>query len=146
VSRPKPGLAFSLVCDLGFAVGLVTHDVPKIGSLVWVAEPTFDEEPTLDRVRQIHSGRWPVFFPLSSAIRRQLVTPIGQIDLPAALKSFPVMRSGNRDAGWTAFTEVDGVRRRLGTTNDPTLAIYPVVNDTTLKEMVVSGWRPEMTW
>jgi len=146
VPRPKPGLAFSIVCDLGFAVGVVTHDVPKIGSLVWIAEPTFDDEPTLEQVQHINRWRWPVFFPLGAAIRRKIVTPIGVVPLPPALEPFPIMRSGNKSMGWMAFTEAEGVRQRLGPARDASLPIYKVVNDTRLKEMIVSGWRPEDEW
>jgi len=146
VSRLKPGLAFSLVCDLGFAVGLMTHHVERVGHLVWIAGRTFDDEPTLDDVARINSWRWPVFFPLETAIRRNLVTPIGEIPVPSALEAFPTLRSGNRKMGWIAFTEVNGVRRRLGPTSDPSVPIYKVVNDTRLKEMIVSGWLPAQEW
>jgi hypothetical protein len=142
----KPGLAFSLVSDLGFAVGLMTHRAPRTGHLVWIAEPTLDEEPGLEDVAKIDRWRWPVFFPLGPAIRRELVTPIGVIGVPPALAAFPTLRSGAKGLGWTAFTETDGVRRRFGPTNNPSLPIYKVVNDTRLKEMIVSGWRPEQEW
>ena len=145
-TRPQPGFAFSIVCDLGFAVGVMTHDVPKVGSLVWIAEPTFDEEPTIEQVRHIDSWRWPVLFPLPAALRRGIVVPVGLIPLPPGLEQFPVLRSGNKSMGWIAFTEADGVRRRLGPATDPSLPIYKVVNDTRLKEMIVSGWRPEDEW
>jgi hypothetical protein len=59
----------------------MTHDVPRMGSLVWIAEPTFDEEPTIEQVQQIDQWRWPVFFPLSSALRRSIVTPIGVVPI-----------------------------------------------------------------
>jgi hypothetical protein len=146
VVRPKPGLAFSIPIDSVLLVGLVTHDLPKIGSLVWIAAPTFDAQPTSEQVEQITAWRWPVLVPLAAAIRRRIASPIGTVPLPPALEPFPTMRSGNKKAGWTAFTEVGGVRHRLGSTNDPSLPIYKVVNDTRLKEMVVSGWRPEDEW
>ncbi len=146
VSGLKPGLTFSLVSDLGFAVGLMTHHVERIGHLVWIADPTFDEEPTLEDAAKINSWRWPVFFPLEMAIRRKVVTPIGIIPVPPGLKAFPTLRSGNRKMGWTTFTEIKGVRRQLGPTSDPSIPIYKVVNDTRLKEMIVSGWLPGQEW
>lgn len=87
--RSQPGLAFSILCDLGFAVGIVTHDVPTVGTLVWVAEPTFDEQPTSEQARSISEWRWPILLPLAAAI---------------------------------------------------------LVNDTSLTEKIVSGWRPENEW
>jgi hypothetical protein len=142
----KPGYAFSLVCDLGFAVGLMTHYVERIGHLVWIAEPIFDEEPSLEDVAKIDSWRWPVFFPLGAAVRRKLVTQIGVTSVPSSLQAFPILRSGSRTTGWTAFTEIDGERRRLGSTSNPALPIYKIVNDTALKEMIVSGWSPDQEW
>lgn len=146
MSRPEPGLAFSIVCDRGFAVGIATHDVPKVGTLVWIAEPTFDDEPTSEQARSISEWRWPVLFPLTAAIRRKIVTTIGVIPVPPGLARFPVMRSGNKRMGWIAFTREDGVSRRLGPATDPSLPIYKVVNDTSLKEKIVSDWRPEDEW
>jgi len=142
----KPGLAFSLVCDLGFAVGLMTHYVNRVGHLVWVAEPTFDEEPTVEEVAKIESWRWPVFFPLGAAMRRKLVTEIGVVAVPLPLQAFPTLRSGSKKIGWSAFTEVNGERRRFGPASNPSIPIYMIVNDAALKEMIVSGWKPEQEW
>ena len=142
----KPGFAFSLVCDLGFAVGLMTHYVRRTGHLVWIAEPIFDQEPSLEDIEKIESWRWPIFFPLGAAVRRQLVTELGLIPVPSSLQAFPTLRSGSRSMGWTAFTEVNGERRRLGPASNPSIPIYKVVNDAALKEMIVSGWNPEQEW
>jgi len=146
VTRPKPGLAFSIVSDLGFAVGLVTHDIPKTGSLIWIAEPTFDNEPTLEQARQIDAWRWPVFSPLAAAIRRRLVTPIGVIPIPSELQQFPLLRSRNGRGGWLLVKFVDGAAQPSGVATDPRIPRDIVVNDTRLKEMIVSGWRPEDDW
>lgn len=147
-SRPQPGLSFSLVCDLGFAVGLMTHDVPRMGALIWIAEPTFDEVPTVEDVQRIDRWRWPVFFPLSGAISKRIVTPIAVVTIPDALRPFPLLRSGNRKIGWQLVELPGGTlpSRVLGPASDPTVPIYEVVNDTRLKEMIVSGWRSEDDW
>ena len=44
------------------------------------------------------------------------------------------------------FTVKDGQDVRLGPTTDAGLPIYTVVNDTMLKEMIVSDWSPESVW
>lgn len=146
VSQLKPGAAFSVPCDLGFAVGLMTHHLPRTGHLLWIAEPTFAEEPGIQDVGQIRRWRWPVFFPLGAAIRRKLVSPIGVTTVPADLKPFPLMRSGSKGRGWILGKLVDGELEPAGPTSDPSLPIYQVVNDTRLKEMLVSNWRPEDVW
>ena len=103
-----------MVSDAGFVIGLVTHDLPKVGSLLWIATPTFDDEPTRIEVEGITSWRWPVLVPLAAAVRRRVMVPIGMVSIPDALRLLPTMRSGNRCPGWSAFTEVGGVRHQLG--------------------------------
>jgi hypothetical protein len=144
--KVRPGLAFSLVCDLGFAVGLMTHRTEQTGDLVWLATPVFDEEPTAEQVRSIEEWRWPIFFPLSAAVRQKAVTPIAEVPIPSALKDFPVMRSGAPGLGWRAFVDIDGKRKDLGVAKNSSLPAGLLVNDTALKEMLVTGWRPEKLW
>lgn len=148
MTKVVPGFAFSLACDLGFAVGLVTHQVPGIGDLVWLAEPTFDEEPDAKAVQGIVAWRWPVLIPVGPMVRRRLVTPIGAVAIPGRLQELPLMRSGNRKMGWREVrVATDGSSSQPSrATTDATLPIYRVVNDTRLKEMLVSAWRPEDDW
>jgi hypothetical protein len=141
-----PGMAFSLVSDLGFAVGLVTHQLHSLGDLVWLAVPIFDEEPDVETVEGIKSWRWPVFFPTGAAVRRKIVSPIGVIEIPAQLRPFPTMRSGSRRMGWREVRYVDGKESVRGVASDASLPISQIVNDTILKEWLVSGWSPERDW
>lgn len=142
----KPGLAFSIVCGSRFAVGLMTNHKPKIGHLVWIAEDTFDEVPTLDETSRIARWRWPVFFPLSSALHRGLVTSIGSMPIPPALQGWPAMRGGNRQSGWRMVYFDRDQQFPPPEATDRKLPIYQVVDDTALKEMIVSDWRPEKIW
>ncbi len=152
--RPQPGQAFWIVCDLGFAVGLMTHYVPRVrGELIWIAEPTFDEEPTVEDVERIDRWRWPVFFPLSVALHRKLVTRIGMVPIPRQLQPFPLLRNGDKKHGWRLVRLVQDANgslaisgRGLGQCKDPSVPIDGIVNDTRLKERIVSGWRPEDVW
>jgi len=143
----KPGLAFRLACDNGFAVGLMTHHVDRFGHLIWIAEPMFDDAPTLEEAQSIRRWRWPVFFPLGAAIRRKVVTPIGVIPIPPDLVRFPVLRGSLGAAGkWRTLTFIDGKEKLLGWAEDATIPINKLVNDTALKEMLISGWAPEKEW
>ena len=78
--RLTPGLAFWIICDRGFAVGLMTHHVKRIGHLIWLAEPFFDEVPTVQDLEEIDGWRWPILFPLGAALHRKIATRIGQVD------------------------------------------------------------------
>lgn len=146
-TRPQPGFAWFIACDVGFAVGLVTHYLPRFGHLVWMAQPVFDEEPTTDDVIAITEWRWPVLFPLGAAVHRHIATKIGTVPIPESLNRAPTMRSRKGKGKWSALRLVDtGPSVPLGPTDDRSLPIYQVVNDTRLKEMLVSGWVPEREW
>jgi hypothetical protein len=125
---------------------LVTHQLPTLGDLVWVAEPVLDDEPDVAAVEAIDRWRWPVFFPTGLALRRKLVSPIGVIEIPSGLIPIPRMRGGTRQMGWREIRFVDGSEQVVNVARDPSLPISQVVNDTRLKEMLVSGWRQEQDW
>lgn len=147
---PQPGLAWYVVCDLGFAVGLVSHYAPRLGHLVWIAAPVFNGEPTTDDVRLIDAWRWPVLFPLGAAIHRRIATPIGIVPIPHPLQAWPVVRSragkSNGSNRWMAASLSEAGTVPIGETKDRSLPIYRIVNDTRLREMIVSGWMPADEW
>jgi hypothetical protein len=146
--RLKPGVAFWITCDRGFAVGLMTHHMERIGHLIWLAEPFFAEVPTVEDVEVIDSWRWPILFPLGAALHRKIATRIGQVQIPCALRAVPVFRGSNGRGGWNRVTlDVErSASSRTGPTTDRSLPIYSVVNDTLLKEMLVTGWMPTDRW
>ncbi len=144
--RLKPGLAFWIVTDAGFAVGLMTHHRPTFGHLVWISEDTFDDPPTTGDVLGIKRWRWPVFFPLGTALHRKTVTKIADVEIPAELQPWPLMRGGNRQAGWKMLS-LEGPEPMLAAgTPDPSVPPYILVNDIKLRELIVSGWRPANMW
>ena len=137
------GLAFYLVCDRGFAVGVCTHKHARLGHLIWLAEPFFDDEPSMATAEAIGDWRWPVFYPLGAAVRRRLVTRLGRLELPPELADFPKMRSGGGAQPWMEFQH----SLALGpTTTDRTLPIAMIVNHEMLKEMLVTDWQPSARW
>jgi len=145
-ARVKPGLAVSIVTDRGFAVGLYTHKDPKMGELIWIADGFWDEEPTVQDVQRVERWRWCVFFPLGAAVRRRLVSPIGTLPISKEFEDFPVMRAGSKQQGW--FIVRGGEMENFGfeRTDDRGLPPRILVNDTRLKEMLVSDWTPEEWW
>ena len=62
----------------------------------------------------------------------------------------PVMRSGAAYPGqrttWMAMRLTESGDVLLGETRGKSLPICQIVNDTALKEMLVSGWKPEDDW
>lgn len=138
-----PGLAFSMPITGGYMMGIFTHDRPRVGSVIWVADPIFTAPPSLEDAARVTSWRWPLLIPLPAAIRRHTIEPIGVIPLPDDLREFPTFRGGGGKLGWMAFREVGGTDRMLGPTQDASLPIYKLVGVETLREMVETNWRPE---
>ena len=141
-----PGLAFTIVCDRGFAIGLYTHKHQRMGALVWMAEDFWDKEPTANDVEQVFEWRWCVYFPLAGAVRRKLVYPIANVTIPEALIPFPVMRSRLGPGSWVVARNGESGPPPFEKTADRALSISSLVNDTRLKEMLVSDWRPSQRW
>jgi hypothetical protein len=135
------GSAFAIEIDGGFLVGLVTHADPQMGSLCWIARPTFDHVPTADEVDAIAEWRWPVWFLAHTAIRRKLAASIGIVSVPDNLATMPTMRGGDRVIGWVAFRRIDGTDKLLGPTTDRDLPISQMPNVAALKSMVERDWH-----
>jgi hypothetical protein len=100
-SRPVAGFAFQMRTEVGLAVGVVSHDRPKIGSLVWIAKPLFVTAPSPHDVQEIREWRWPVFFPLAAALRRRLVEGVGLVESGVRI-DFPPRSIVNCPASATA--------------------------------------------
>lgn len=142
----RSGVVFTMPTRVGYLVGIATDEVPRVGTLVWIATPTFDVEPTLAQVQSIVSWRWPTLFPLGAALRRKIVKRVGMLAIPQSIARFPVMRSGGGFLPWVAFARVNGEDVNLGQTQDKSLPIYQIVNDTSLREKVEAGWMPDDTF
>jgi hypothetical protein len=145
MKRVTPGLAFSIACQGGCGVGLVTHRLPRFGDIVWIAQPLFAGQPTLEDVAAIDSWRWPTLFATAAAMRNGNVTPVGVVPVPAQFHNLPRMRSGI-GSSWVEVRWVDGDPDSAGPTTDRSLAVLAAPTSALLAEMVASGWKPEDDW
>lgn len=137
----EPGSAFAIEMEGGYLVGLVTHADPQMGSLCWIAKPTFDHVPTAAEVGSIAEWRWPVWFLARTAIRRKLATLCGIVPVPDRLAEMPTMRGGDRVIGWVALRRIDGTDKLFGPTTDRELPISQMPNVAALREMVERNWN-----
>jgi hypothetical protein len=141
----KPGLAFSTICDRGYAIGLYTHKHESGGELVWIADGFWDEEPTLADVAAVERWRWCTFFLLHSALHRRAVYPIGKVAIPDELKKFPLLREGAKGEPW--YRSGDGTFRfPAERTDDRSLNLARIIDEVTLRRRLESEWRPEEEW
>ena len=145
-----PGVAFALDLYPGFAIGLIANELPRVGSLVWIAEPTYPTMPTVQDAAAVERWRWPVLIPAQIMLHRRLAHRLGLIPVPPKLAELPIMRS-NPFGTWLAVRYVELPNGRmslwsLGPTDDRSLPLSWIMNDSSLRARLVSGWFPEGTW
>lgn len=149
--RPgEPGYAFSIPLPSSrFALGLVSHQQPRGGSVVWIAQPTFQYTPSLSEAAEIEDWRWATMIPVWSGVRQRMLFPVGTVEIPDDLQAPPLMRAwAIRGIGWIKIRFTDDFRntRSLGATQDKSLSIYSFLTAVTLAERIDSGWVPSDDW
>jgi hypothetical protein len=147
MSKAGPGSVFIFPVSAGYAVGLVTHDDPRRGPFVWIAQPIFEHQPAIEDIRTIDNWRWPVGFPMSAALRQKDIRLIGKIEVPVAMRLMPAVRSRHPLTHvWhrIEFVGEDSPRWR-GPTEDRSLPIYQIVNGVTLRDLIESDY-PRNDW
>jgi hypothetical protein len=146
VKRVRPGLYFLLPTELGYAVGLVTHQTAGFGDVVWLAQPMFAEEPGIDDVVKIHEWRWPILLTVGPAIRQKVIDPIGYGLVPDDLAELPVFRFGDIGGTWRSVYFESGAPVMGAVIEDPSLPILLTVSSAALTEYLTTGWTPERWW
>jgi hypothetical protein len=150
--RPRIGDIVELRTSQGLAYAQYTHKhtaPPVYGELIRVLPHIHPSRPCsfADLVSQ--KELFFVFFPLGSAVRRNIVTLVGNMEVPDRCREFPLFRTGFRapDTGrvdkWWLW---DGKREwPIGelTPEQRELPVRECINDTLLVERIVSGWLPQ---
>lgn len=148
--RPERGRLYAFEIEGGYAVLLVVYDFTKFGSLVWVAQPTFSEMPTVRDAEMIVEWRWPQLVSLPPG-----AIPIGDMPVPPELASMPRMRvyifnSGSPYWREQRYADESGTRPVVlaeRVTVDASLQIGGrVANDHALRELIRSGYMPVEEW
>ena len=139
------GLAFAILTDRGFAIGLKTHKVSTVGELAWLSEPFFETVPSREEVEALADWRWCVFFPVTTGLRRKMLIRIGSVEIPEGLQEIPPLRAQSVSGDWLRYEHGDIVHPS-GECKDPTVQVLQVVNYEMLREMLVTNWRPQDRW
>ena len=154
VSRVRPilGDIVEINTPKGFAYAQYTHKhtkPPRFGELIRVLPGLFEEEP--EDFSQIvrERERFFVFFPLSAACNRRIVSIIANEKIPPIASDFPLLRQAgfvDRDGKVHDWWIFDGKRERRPRRSDPQIAsLSPceIWNDTLLIERIAEGWSIE---
>jgi hypothetical protein len=134
----------------GLAYALYTHRhsaPPRFGDLIRVFAGLHERRPVPITAVVTDDILFTTFFPLGAAVNRDIVAVVGHMDVPDALKRFPIFRNGTphpqtkRVKTWWLW---DGSKEwRVGTLT-PEQALYPlrgVWNDILLIERIEQRWR-----
>jgi hypothetical protein len=151
LKRPKIGDVVEFKTTKGFAYALYTHRhsaPPKFGDLIRVFAGFHEHRPGPITAIATDNILFTTFFPLGAAVNRRIFEIVGRIDVPAALKPFPVFRNGTphpqtkRVGVWWLW---DGSKEwRVGAlTQEQAYPLLGVLNDTLLIERIEKGWRAE---
>lgn len=145
MARVEPGFVFAVPTRVGFAVGLLTHRVPKYGSFVWISEELFPELPNLEQAGAIEGWRWPIGYHVGSGVRQKLIVPIGEVPIPPQLQRMPRMRGSVPGRGWFEVEFPNGEWGPMAIkapTSDYSLPIVAIVDHPALVRKIESGWMP----
>ena len=133
----------------GLAYAHYTHKHKLYGALLRVFNGIHDAP--LNTYEDVVTQRpaFSVFFPLSAAVNKKIVSIVGNVAVPSEAQIFPIFRGGTVHPS-THKVEVwwlwDGEREwRVGDLTDEqrTFPILGVWNDTLLIERIESHWTPE---
>ena len=133
----------------GLAYAHVTHEHKQYGSLLRVYNRTYSARPDPIAAAVSCDPSFSCFFPLKHAVRRKIVSVVGQADVPPAARYFPTFRTGvpDRSGKVRVWFLWDGSNEwRVGdlTPEQRRLPILGVINDTLLVERIESEWRPQL--
>jgi hypothetical protein len=152
VTPPEIGDIVEIKTAKGLAYALYTHRhsaPPKFGSLIRVFAGFHEKRPAPIATAATSDILFTTFFPLHSAVSRGIVEIAGHMEIPDALKPFPVFRNGlphphrKRVDVWWLW---DGVKEwRIGVLT-PDQALFPLLQVVTydpLVKRIEQGWRAE---
>jgi hypothetical protein len=121
----------------------------RLGALIRVLKPTFDERPAGFAEVVDAEDRFLTFFPLAAAVSKRIVTLVSNEMIPSRYRSWPRMRAPGRvtPSGvvetWWIWDGVESIQVAALSDEERHLSIKAIINDTALIEQIASNWTPE---
>ena len=133
----------------GLAYAQYTHKHKQYGALLRVFSVISDSRPVDFEFLVMDEPWFMCFFPLSAAVKKEIVSVVANVAITLEAKRFPVFRSGVVDsstgkvANWWLWDGENEWMVGSLTAEQRRLSIRGVWNDTFLIERIESGWSPE---
>ena len=146
--RIKLGDIFEIATPKGLAYAQYTHKHKEFGELVRVFNGQHTVRPN-DLRNVMAEVQFLCFFPLQTAVNRDLVTIAGNAPIPKEAAEFPTFRSGIVDPTtgkveqWWFWDGEKAWRVGTLTPKQRKMPIRGIWNDTLIIERIVDGWTAE---
>jgi hypothetical protein len=146
------GAVIEIPIEKEYAYALLSHNhtrPPRYGALLRVFGRLFPERQLQFEWMDTASPLFEAFFPISQAIAQGIVNIAATVTLPTWAQRFPTFRTGvvNPKTGkvdvWWLWDGEKEWRVGLLSPEQRRLSIRGVINDTLLKERIMTGWRPD---
>lgn len=149
MSNVKIGDVVEICTANGLAYAKYVQKHKQYGALIKVFRGFYEDRP--DPIAQVVSGEalFQCFFPLSAAVKRNIVKIVGSSPLSSEEARFPIFRAGvvNPATGkvetWWLWDGDNEWRVDRLTAEQRKLPIRGVWNDALLVERIERGWTPE---
>lgn len=149
MAKLKIGDVVEISTSKGFAYAQYTHKHKQYGALLRVFGSIYNNR--LADIKDLVNEKpiFSCFFPLSAAVDQQIVSIVGNEEVPVDTQNFPIFRAGiinqatkKVDVWWLwdgekewKIGDLDSEQRKL--------PIRGIWNDTLLIERIESNWTPE---
>jgi len=143
--RPKIGdIIEFMLPDGGRGYAQYTHKHKTYGALVRIFQVR--SQVTDISILEKAQHQFTTFFPLGAAVKREVVSLVGNLPIRGKFKEFPTFRAGvpNNQGEVETWWLWDGENeKQVGklTTEQMKYPIRGVINDTLLVERICSDWR-----
>lgn len=149
--RVKLGDIVEIETSKGYAYVQYTHRIPPYGYLIRVFNGSYDEELQELELLLKKELQFSIFFPLQSALNKNIFTVVGNIEIREELKEIPLFRMmGSYDlktkkAHWWGFWQggEDFGRTKTLTEEQKKLDRLGTCNDTLLISRIEKGWTAD---
>jgi len=150
MAKLKIGDVVEIKTTKGLVYAHYTNKDSKWGSLLRVFQRFYDIRP--EGLEDVVKGEpmFITFFPLSAAVKQDIVSIAGNVVVPPEAQAFPIFRNGVPDPVTRKIKVCwlwDGEKEWKVGELTPALRKLPileVVNDTLLIERIESGWTSEL--
>jgi len=145
--RIKLGDMLQVLTSEGVAYAQVTHKHPEFGFLIRIFQGFYSQQPKNFSAVVVGEVQFSAFFVAQAAVNQGLVSVVANVEVPEALKSFPIFRARSGGAGGSIWlwdgTKHFRLERKL-TADELKYPTDGIISAPLLVERIENGYRAEL--